>query len=127
MNVRDARDLGDLFLKFLRDGKVAGPVNAYNLDIDRGGQAKVEDLAGDVRRLEIEGALREARGQLAPQLGDIVRRRLVLRFQGHQDFPVGVADRAVVDVGHNGERLGQPHDVKDQGPLTVGNDLADSV
>ena len=41
--------------------------------------------------------------------------------------PSAVADRAVVDVGHDGEGLGHAHVVEDQGPLAIGHDLADGI
>ena len=88
VDVGNARDLGHLLLQLAGHGQVAA-VDSDHLHVDGGGQAEVEDLAGDVRRLEEERALREAFRQLAPQAGDIVRRGPVLRLQPHQDFPVG--------------------------------------
>ena len=75
VNVRDTGDLSHLLPELLCNSEVAGTVDADHLDINRRGQAEVEDLAGDVRRLEIERAFGEAAGELAPQLGDIIRRR----------------------------------------------------
>ena len=51
----------------------------------------------------------------------------MVRLERDEDFAVGVADGAVVDVGHDGERLRQPHVVEDHGPFAVGHDLADGV
>ena len=84
--------------ELLGDGEVGLAVDADHLHVDRSGQAEVEDLAGDVRRLEEERAAREPPRQLVAQPGDVVRGRPVVRLQRHQDLAVGVADRAVVDV-----------------------------
>ena len=68
-------ELGDLPLELLGDGEVAVAVDADHLHVDRGGQAEVEDLAGDVGRLEVERAVGEPPRQLVPQPGDVVRGR----------------------------------------------------
>ena len=106
VNVGDARDIGDLAAQFLRYREAAGPVDADHLHVDGGGQAEVENLARDIGRLEEKGALRKALRQLAAQPIDVVRSRLVLRVQGHQDLAVSVADGAIVDVRHDREGLG---------------------
>jgi hypothetical protein len=54
VDVGDAGDLGDLPAELLGDGEIAVPVDADHLDVNGGGQVEVEDLAGDVRRLEEE-------------------------------------------------------------------------
>ena len=127
VNVRDAGDLGHLLAELLGDGEAALPVDADHLHVDGGGQAEVQDLAGDVRRLEEEGALREPPRQLLAQPGHVVRGGPVVRLQGHEDLAVGVADRAVIDVAHDREGLRHPHVVQDHGPLVVRHHLADGV
>ena len=54
VNVGDARDLGDHAAQLLRDRQIGGLVHANDLDIDRRGQTEIENLIGDVRRLEEE-------------------------------------------------------------------------
>ena len=111
----------------LATARLPARVDAHHLHVDRGRQAEVEDLAGDVGRLEVEDAVGEPLRQLLPQPGDVVGRRRVLLLEGDQDLAVGVADRAVIDVGPHGERRRQPHVVEDQLPLVRGHDLADHV
>src|SRR5437879_7654596 len=97
VNVGSAWNLGYFLTELLGDGEVGLSVNADHLDVDRGGQAEVEDLAGDVRSLEEERAVREPSRQLAPQLGDVVRGRPMGRLKRDEDLAIGVADRAVID------------------------------
>src|SRR5438270_226152 len=78
-----------------------------------GGRAEVQDLAGDVGRLEEERPAREPPGQLVAQAGDIVRGRPVACLKRYQDFAVGIADRAVIDVGMDCEGRRQPDVVED--------------
>ena len=52
--------------QLLGDGEVVLAVDADHLHVDRGRQAEVEDLAGDVGRLEVEGAVREAFAAVPP-------------------------------------------------------------
>ena len=112
---------------FLATARLPARVDADHLHVDRGGQAEVEDLAGDVGRLEEERAVREAPGQLLPQPGDVVRGRPVLRLERDEDLAVGVADGAVVDVGPDRERRRQPMLSRIMSRSLVGHDLADHV
>ena len=66
-------------------------------------------------------------GQLLPQPGDIIGGGPVLRLERDENFTVGVADRAVVDVGADREGWRHAHVVEDHGPLVVGHDFADHV
>ncbi len=81
VDVGDAGDLGHLPADLLGQGQVFLPQHADHLHVDRGGQAEVQDLAGDVGRLEIEDAVGEALRQLFPQPGDVVGGRSVFGFE----------------------------------------------
>src|SRR5260370_42362845 len=96
MNVRDARDVGHLLAEVLGDGQVPGPVDANHLNVDGGGQPEVQDLAGDVRRLEVERAIRDALRQLLPQPGVRGRRGPVVRVQLDEETVCGAYGRATV-------------------------------
>ena len=92
-NLADARDhvIGNLV--------ISRHVRADNLNVDGRGQAEVQDLADDVRRLEEELRARELLGQLAAEIADVVRRGAMFGIQRNQNLGIRGADHAAVAVG----------------------------
>src|SRR5258706_15407115 len=80
-------------------------VAADDLDVDRRGQSKVQDLVHHVAGLEIERAVRELfRENLAQPAYVLLGWDLVLGFQRYQDFTVSGKKRDVVAVREVGGR-----------------------
>ena len=68
-DVHRARQPGDRVAAALgRSGSSASASCAADLHVDRRGQTEIEDLTGDVRRLEEEGLVGKSRGQVFPEL-----------------------------------------------------------
>src|SRR5882757_9116376 len=88
MDVGDPRNLGHRPAKFLSDRQVAFTIDADYLNVDWSGQTEIENLAGDVRGLEVKGAAREPLRQLRTKAVYIIGGGPVLRLQGHQDFAI---------------------------------------
>src|SRR5258708_20345918 len=82
-----------------RNGEIVRKVRTHDLNIDGGGQAEIENLADDVRRLEEERCPRESFGKLLAQLLDILRGRMMLSLERYQDLGIGSADCPAVAVG----------------------------
>ena len=69
---------------------------ARDLDVDRGGQAKVEDLADDVGRLGEELEIREPVRQLVAERLQVTSGLAVSRVKRHQNLAIGRSDRDTV-------------------------------
>ena len=75
----------------LRDAVIAG-VAPRHLNVNGSGQAKVQNLRGDVGRQKLKRGVRELRGQLAAERLDVHLRWPVLFFQRDQHVAVQRAD-----------------------------------
>src|SRR5262249_7156143 len=96
-NVHRAWDPRHLSLDFTGELIVGRAAVAGHFDVDGGGQAEVQDLADDVRRLPEEVAGREAAPEPLPEPLDVLFRGPVpCPLEGDQDLPVrGPCGRAV--------------------------------
>src|SRR4029077_16830278 len=76
------------------DAAIALDVRPLDLDVDRGRQAKVDDLRHDVGGQEVEGHAGEDLRERPSQGPDVVGGGGVLGFQRDQDVGIGGADDA---------------------------------
>ena len=114
-DVGRACDLADARRHLHREGMVRIEVAPADLDVDRRGQAEVEDLRGDVARQEAELRAREALGQPRPQGSLVGRNRRGLIVQRHRQVAVLGPDRAaravsLVDPGRGQAAVQQAAD-----------------
>src|SRR5205085_7944993 len=91
-DVREARDPPQVLEHAISHLAIAGDVRAFDLDVDRGRQAEVEDLRHDVGGQEVEGQRGELDRQPLPQDPDVVGGGPMVRLQGDLDVRVGGAD-----------------------------------
>ncbi len=99
---------------------------ARDLYVDRGGQAEVEDLAHDVRRLGEELEIREPMRQLLAEHLQVFGGRAVRLLERHQDLAIGRSDRDTV-AERQVDGIRHPDVVDDHVDLVGGDDLADVV
>jgi hypothetical protein len=99
---------------------------ARDLNVDRRGQAEVEDLAYDVRRLREELDLREPVRQLVTKQFQVFGGRAVRLLERHQDLAIGRSDRDTV-AERQVDGIRQADVVDDHIELVGGDDLADMV
>ena len=97
-----------------------------DLDVDRGGQTEIEDLAHDVRRLGEEPQIGESPRQLLAERLEVLRRRTMRRLHRHQDLPVRRPDGHVVAQGEV-DVVRQADVVGDHRQLVGRDHLADVV
>ncbi len=116
----------DTGLQLPGDLVVGVPVEPLDADVDGGGQAEVEDLAGDVGGLEVEAGVGESGRQPAAQLAHVVgRRRVLALLERHEDLAVRLPEGGAVSEGQV-EGLGRHADVvHDQAHLAGRYNLAD--
>src|SRR6185437_5467427 len=101
---------------------------SYDLDIDRRRQAKVQDLANDVRRLEEKFNAGELPWKLIAQLLYVFgSRAVVLLAQGEQDFGIRSANAAGGAVRVVDGAIRQPDVIEHCYQLIFGNPVADIV
>src|ERR1700750_14891 len=99
-----------------------------DLDIDRRGKAKVQDLRNDVGRLEEEGQIRELTLQLQPQLFDVpLGWAMMLFVKRDQDLAVGAADGGAIAEGVVEGLRTETDVVDDELKLICRNGLADLI
>jgi hypothetical protein len=107
VGIHRAGDFADFCRHLLRDGEIALHVVTYELDVNRGGETEIQDLAHDVGRLEKEFDAGEFARQFRAQLRDEVGGRVVvLGIEGHKNFSVRRPDRGVVAVGRVDAAIG---------------------
>ena len=92
-----------------------------HLNVDRRGNAEVQDLAGDVGGEEGEGGAGKLPWQIAAQPGDIVGGGRVMRGQGDQHVAILRAYRAIVRK-HGVDAAIRQADVVRHGNQLVGGD-----
>ena len=98
-HVSDAGNLPHASGELGRVGEVALQVASADLDVDRRGQAEVQDLGGDVAGQEAEFRAGKSLRQSSPQNLPIARDRRGLVVQRDRDVAILRPDRAVGAVG----------------------------
>src|SRR5579871_2237213 len=98
-----------------------------HLDVDGSGQAEVEDLGGDVGRLEEESQLRELLRQVGAQVLDELVGRGMVFLEGDEDLSVGGTDGAGGGIGEVDATDGQSDVIEDQVELVGRNGGSDLV
>src|SRR6185436_888590 len=104
------------------DPAIALDVRPLDLDVDRGRQAKVDDLRHDVGGQEVEGHAGEGLRERPPQGPDVVGGGAMLGLQRDEDVGIGGADdtgRAV----HPVDAAVRKSDVVDDHVELAGGDL----
>ncbi len=108
MDVNGAGNMPDLIGKL--DGSVVITllIHPGNLDVDRRGCSKVQNLRNDIRRLKEELHTGEFAGKALAKIVDVIPGGLpALRFELDQDFSVGGADGPGVAISKVDARIGQ--------------------
>ena len=119
------RDLGG---DLARDFVVRRGVAAHHLDVDRGGQAEVQNLVGDVGGLEEEDHVGELLVEaLAQAVGVLGGGAVVFGFERDQDVAVADAEGRAVAEGEVEAAVGHADVVDDVLDFARRNDLADFV
>ncbi len=123
-------DAGDLFdARQQRVGvlPIRRHIVADDLQVDRRGDAEIEDLADHVGRQKGERGAGKLTRQLLAQRLDVVRGRRVVRVQADQHVGVLDADRPRVVVGHVDAADAETDVVSDAAQLRSRNDLVDRL
>src|SRR5690242_17049124 len=93
MNIRSAGNMAHAIRDLLRNPVVRVKVTANNLNVDGGGQAKVQDLTHDIRRLEEELRSRKIERQIFAQLLYVsCSRVMMLLIERDEYLGIGCAD-----------------------------------
>ena len=129
VDIDHAGDGAELLADGRGDGEILGVIDgrAGDLDIDRSGEAEVEDLGDDVGRGEEEAEFGELPGKFPAEGAHVVGGGLVVLGEGDEDFAIrGRHDRAI------GERqvdaaVGDAHIVQQGLQFGRGNGPADGV
>ena len=125
VDIDRAGNLLELIRDLVGQRQVLGHVLADELDVDRRGQAEVEDLVDDIRGLEKELRAGKFARQIDAKLALIIGGRLVARIEGNQDVAIGRADDAGVRIGQVDAAVGKAEVVQDAAEILRGNVLAD--
>ena len=94
-------------------------------DVDRRRQAKIQNLVGDVRGHEEEGAVRKLLRQILAQPAHVLFRMPLAGVQRDQNLPVGVRDGGVRTEGKVDAAIRKSNVVEDQLDLIGRNHPAD--
>src|SRR5439155_24445887 len=100
---------------------IALDVRPFDLDVDRGRLAEVEDLRHDVGGQEVEGDAGELDGQLLSERADVVGGGPVVRLQRDEDVRVGRPDDAGCAVHPVDGAVGESDVVEDHVQLVGWN------
>ncbi len=92
--IDDARHVADLLEDRIGHFAVALQVGAFDLDVDRGGQAEIQHLGDDIGGQEIEGHAGKLLRQDLAQTRDISVGRPVIGLERYHDIGVRRADQA---------------------------------
>src|SRR5207244_2498829 len=115
---------------FFRDGSgdllVAHQIPSDQLDVVRSGQAKVNGLAHDIGREEIERYAREVTIEDEPQVSNVVSGRAMTCLQGNHNISVGRSGCAAVVVAQVNARNGNPDVIYDPLEFLSGNFTANA-
>ena len=125
--IDEAGDFVELVENLVGDLAVAGEVGAFELDVDGGRQAEVEDLGDDVRGQEVEGVTGEGVGELLAQGGDIAGGGAVIFAERDEDVGVTRAEEAGGGVLGVEDRVGEADVVEDVVGSFGGNGRADAL
>src|SRR4029077_13978859 len=100
---------------------VRARVSPDYLQIDGRRNPEVQDLGGDIGRLEEKGRVGESLAESFPELHLIIAGRAVVLLERNQDFAVGAGDGRNLALGEASPAIYDP-DVIDQGVHLVGRD-----
>ena len=107
VHVGGAGNLAQPICDPLRDVVVPAHIGAHYLNIDRRGQAKIENLRHDIGGLEEKLHARKPRWEIAAQLAHVLRRRMmVFRIQRNQNLRIARPNHARTAVGKIHARVG---------------------
>src|SRR4029077_2030655 len=87
--IHQTRDVPKLAQHPICDSTILRKIRPFDLDVDRRGQTKIENLCDDVGRLKVERGSGKLARELVSKLSYVVRRWTMIRLQGHND--IGVA------------------------------------
>ena len=93
--------------------RLPSDIGAVDLNIDRRGQAEIQDLGDHVGGQEIEHRAGKLAVSFRPQRLNPLLRRVVILFERNQDVGVRRADHAAVVVSRVDAAVGQAHVVDD--------------
>ena len=122
MDVGGAGNLANTICDFLSDVVVCAHIGAHDLNINRRGQSKIENLRHDVGGLEEELHPRKTSRQFAAQPAHVPRGGvMVFRIQRHQNLGVTATNHARTGVGEIDARVGNADVIQDRLQLLLRN------
>src|SRR5580700_11456024 len=99
MNVGRSRDSRNPLRELPGDLIVRARISPHYLQIDGRRNPEVQDLRGDIGRLEEKGRIGEPLAQSFPEAYLIFAGRTVVLLERNQDFAVGAGDRRNLPLG----------------------------
>src|SRR5882757_7250867 len=124
VQVHGAGNAPQFLQQIVRKFPIGSGIEAYDLYVDRGGQAEIQDLANHVRRQKRELRGRIGGGKLLAQQTHELHRRLVVLAQVDVDVRITRTHRRRGAVREVDAAVGQSQVIDDAGDLFRWNDLA---